>query len=167
MPITARGYPTPVDAPGVPNDVPGDLLALATAIDGDVSGLSAASQLKITTAQGVINTAESTTSTGFTNLATVGPDASVTPGPSGVVLVIAAADIDVTSGGTGIIGINQFLAADFNITGRVASAATETGLLIYRYVLQAGVAQNFRQVYATTAGTATFRRRRIIAISLP
>lgn len=160
--------PYPEDAPGVPNQVPLDIKALADATDGALG----TAQPTLLTGSGVINTTETKTGAGWNHLTTIGPQATVTVGASGRVLVIISADISSDTAGAGalmalaISGANT-AAEDANQAARGTQdgAHTTRERTLFFQGLAAG-ATTFTAKYFVTAGTGAFARRRLIAIAL-
>lgn len=118
-----------------------------------------------------VNTTETTTSTTFTDLATVGPSVTVTTGPSALVLVSSRLENSagssvyashVISGATTIAADDtNSLSADPGSGNRVraTSASFRSG------DLTAG-SNTFKMQYRTDTGTGTFAYRRIVVIPL-
>jgi hypothetical protein len=132
---------------------------------------------RMRTAAATIGTSESTTSTAFTDLTTVGPDVVFTAPPSGVVQIDTLCRANVDVAGNAALMSHQVLrnsdsavirdAADSNsAVTRGASNATMsnsdpiTGLT-------PGTQYRVRARYRATAGTATFLDRRVIVTPSP
>jgi hypothetical protein len=116
-----------------------------------------------------VTTGESTSSTSYTDLATVGPTVTVSTGTSALVFWCATANN--TTGfplvGYAVSGASTVSASDTQAANCVsASSATST---ISKFNLQTGLTAGtnvFTLQYKATSGTSTFQRRRIIVIPL-
>lgn len=140
----------------------------------DVSGLtpaaaSAAYVQKTDVDSAVILTSQSTTSTSFTDLATVGPVSTKHIGPSGRALVIVSAQQTNPTG----YAIMSFAAAGPTpvVASDDAALTTSTGAEVSadRATLVTGLAEGdytFTAKYRVPGGTGTFQRRRITVIPL-
>jgi hypothetical protein len=119
-----------------------------------------------------VATSETTASTTYTDLATVGPTQTVTIPASGKALVIVTA-LESTSNQSGIVftsfavsGASTVAATDaraLEVQGNNAVRASATSVVTG---LTPG-ANTFTAKYRTTAGTATFAARDIVVIPLP
>ena len=83
-------------------------------IPGTPAAESLLSQVSSGIAAGVVSTAQSTSSTTYTDLATVGPSATVTIRPSGKCLVVISAQIGFTIVGTRAGGAISYVASGAN-----------------------------------------------------
>lgn len=117
-----------------------------------------------------IFTDQSTTSTSFTDLATVGPAATVTIGANGLALVIWAAGIYTAAAqkyaGVAVSGANTVAASDNEALRN--DSASFVGIQ-ERSQLFTGLtpgSTTFTMKYRTASGTANFFSRRIIVIPL-
>jgi hypothetical protein len=121
---------------------------------------------------GTVGTSESTTSTAFTDLATVGPDVLVIAPPSGIVRIdtICRAQVDV-AGNAAIMSYQVLVDA----TSAVVRDASDSRAAVTRSSasvsmsnadiisgLAAGTQYRVRPRYRTGAGTSTFLDRRLI-----
>jgi hypothetical protein len=126
-------------------------------------------------ADGAVATSQSTSSTTYTDLGTVGPAATVTTGVSGKALVLLTAEIG--SGGNGIYsymgvavsGASTIAAADtaalYRLNGTVAVSQLVTAAVVITG-LTAG-SNTFTAKYRTSGGAAsTFLNRSIVVIAL-
>lgn len=170
-------YPEPTDkvADGalairnLAEDVDADLAA-------EVTRANAAYLAKDGLYSSLVATSESTTSTAFTDLATVGPSTDLTVGSSGRVLVILSAQMsNNTAGGLcqmglALTGANTVAVGDGGtqqLTFDSATAGQRHGAS--RAFLLSGLAAGlttFRAKYAVSTGTGTFLRRELIVIPL-
>ena len=115
-------------------------------------------------------TSQTTTSTSFTNLTTVGPEVTVEVKKSGVLLILWADEQYVsttnnTYSSIALSGANTLSASDTQslINGTTALFGAGTFLLL------TGLNQGSTTVtmkYRTTGGTATFRNRRMAVLAL-
>ena len=115
-----------------------------------------------------VDTSETTTSTSFTDLATPGPSAVMTTGPSALVMINCALSNSLTNTSS----------ASYEITGATTQASS-TSLAIQQSgtagaVLRMGVtnmqavtagSNTFNMQYLVSAGTGTFLRRRITVMA--
>ncbi len=121
---------------------------------------------------GEIITSQTTTSTSYTDLATVGPDATVEIGPSGCAIVMLTAQAMTNSNGVECymgfkVGGATSLSA--NDDQALASATRNTGDLPKTssvfWITGLTQGQNtFTAQYRTTSGTATFADRNLVVI---
>jgi hypothetical protein len=117
-----------------------------------------------------ITTSQSTTSTTYTDLATVGPSVTCVTGPSALVLFAARAEHN-TTGGIAIVSVEvsgaTTLAANddwaFNYEARAASSAQRQSSSELFTTLTPG-SNTFTVKYRTASGTATYEDRRITVI---
>ena len=112
---------------------------------------------------------QTTTSTTYTDLATVGPAVTVTAGGSALVMWSAELEND-TAGGASFVGVA--------VSGATTSAAADDHAMFYRtttagyiigmsYVYLQGLtagSNTFTLKYRVSAGTGTFRLRRLAVI---
>lgn len=119
----------------------------------------------------VIGTAESTTSTSYTDLTTVGPSLTLTTGANVMIFWTATVQHSVA---------NEAAYMSFDISGATTNAASDTWALAERQattgvgVKRAGVyffpvtagSNTFTAKYRTGSGTATFTNRQIFVIPL-
>jgi len=113
-------------------------------------------------ATAVVNAFESTSSTSFTDLATVGPSVTLVVGRSGMVRVSLRAQIDAASGLMSVDLSGQNVVAgsdDYAVYSTVSGFAFGTTFILTG--LRPG-ATTFKAVYRKTGGTPTFGRRGII-----
>jgi hypothetical protein len=144
-----------------------------TAASGEATGLKYAPGLELTT-QGLVSASETTTSTTYADLATVGPAATVTVGPSGRVLVILSAHLSGSAAADGVfmsyaISGATTVAAGDDVALHVVTQAATNGIKFAYIHLNTGLAAGpttWTAKYRITADTATFRYRRIIVIPL-
>lgn len=120
-----------------------------------------------------VDTSETTTSTSYTDLATVGPAVTVTVGDSGMVLVSVGAEMTPASSSDG--AFMSFAISGANTAAAVTATAVKvrdvSGTLAYsRDSLLTGLtagSTTFTGKYkSTNGGTTTFLNRRIWAIPL-
>lgn len=119
----------------------------------------------------IVETAQTTTSATYTDLATVGPTVTLTTGVRALVFINAEIEINSTTE----IGL-----ASFAVSGATTSAAIDGRSVNYQspvsghqmraatvntIALTAG-SNTFTMQYRTTGGTATFSRRRIQVLGL-
>lgn len=117
---------------------------------------------------------QTTTSTTYTNLATVGPSATCTVGTTGLVLVILYAAISNTNGSTAgymsveLSGAVSEAASDANSLAysSFASGAGHRGSAVIPMTPAGPGTITFTAKYRTDGGTATFGDRRIVVIPL-
>lgn len=123
---------------------------------------------------GEVLTAQATTSSTFTNLATVGPSITVNVGPNGILLIGCSAAVSNDTTGNGgamaldITGANT-IAADqsltgFGITYNGATDNSRTNLLVGLNAGSTTLVAKYRRYGG--GGTATFTNRRIWALPL-
>jgi hypothetical protein len=116
-----------------------------------------------------VATSQTTTSTAYADLATVGPSVTVTIGANGLALVIVGADqLD----GTGYC-VTSFVASGANTIAasdaRALINATNVEIAASKVILLTGLtpgATTFKLQYRVTAGTGTFLNRDIAVIPL-
>jgi hypothetical protein len=120
---------------------------------------------------GAVQTTESTTSTVYTDLATVGASAPATIGPSGRALIIISGRVsNNTAGQTSHISVAGpgLVAGDTTALSNLADAANS--LLIASHVFVAGGltvgAGTFTLKYRVTGGTGSFSQRRLAVIPI-
>jgi len=124
----------------------------------------------------VVNTNQTTTSSTYTDLATVGPEVTTTTGTS--VLIMITADLGDPANTAGLIR------ASFAVSGATTRAASDNEALIFagavvggtdpittgsRAVVITGLtagSNTFTMKYKTSAGTASFANRNIVVIPL-
>lgn len=140
---------------------------------------SAASQIFVSTAANVVAartptaalvaTSQTTTSTSFTDLTTVGPAVTVTTGTAAIVAVYCA---NTNSGSTSslmsyaVSGSSSIAAADsFSQGGAFGTAGGRTGATYIHTGLTAG-SNTFTAKYRVGSGTGTFVDRRLAVIPL-
>lgn len=115
-----------------------------------------------------IATTENTTSTSFTDLATVGPTVTTTTGPTALVLVTAQMSNNTTGvisrAGFDVSGATTLAAQDLLSLGYESGAANDSVQASYSIIL-AGLtsgSNTFTMKYKTqAAGTASFSNRRL------
>lgn len=114
-----------------------------------------------------VTTSQTTTSTSYTNLATVGPDVTVETGTIALVTLTSSMETNT---------LNAFTFVSYDVSGATTSSATDARALafihsvqnfgnrltaqFYQTGLTAG-SNTFRMRYRTTSGTATFANRTI------
>ena len=118
----------------------------------------------------VVATSQDTTSTSYTDLATVGPAVTVTTGPLALVVVRGA----ISNSGTGssrmsyeVSGASTQAAADAQCVGVFGTAGT--GVLGGDMSLATGLtagSNTFTAKYRVSSGTGTFSTRRILVFPL-
>lgn len=175
-------------------DAKGDLLAasgpdavarLGVGADGQVLTADAAAALGVkwaplpsgglTAPTSTVATSQSTTSTAFTNLATIGPVVTMTTPSSGSVFVVLTHDVGQSTSG-------QVSFAGFEVSGGTARAASTTQSLILVAAiagqggqfsgvfrvdgLAAGVSHTFTAKYRVSGGTGTFANRQLSVIPI-
>jgi hypothetical protein len=120
---------------------------------------------------GTVTTTESTTSTVYTDLATVGASATATIGPSGRAIIIISGRVsNNTTGQTSHISVAGpgLVAGDTTALSNLADAANS--LLIASHVFVAGGltvgAGTFTLKYRVTGGTGSFSHRRLAVIPI-
>jgi hypothetical protein len=125
---------------------------------------------------GLVVTTEGTTSSGYTDLATIGPTVSTTVGPSGRLLVALTANLrHSAAGGDAVMG--------FVMTGATSRAAFYADSLVFRSDSAGQLAQmshvevidslnpgdhtvQAKYRVDTLSGTATFSNRRLLVVPL-
>lgn len=121
---------------------------------------------------GVVNTSQTTTSTSYTDLTTLGPQASVVIGPSGNAIVSVTAEAMTNSNGVECymgFAISGATTVAANDDQALTSATRNTGDLpkssgtFWVSGLNQG-SHTFTAKYRTTSGTATFADRNITVI---
>lgn len=170
-------YPALTDDP----NVPADMQALAQAIEDEIERVDSNVSLVLGAAQAIttalVATNESTTSTSYTDLATVGPSVSVTTGTFAIVFFTAtawqasASTADnvmmsiAVSGATTSAAADSFALRDTNISG--IASARHFGTFVAYTTLTPGV-NTFTAKYRTTnAGNAANFGDRRIAVYAP
>ena len=114
-----------------------------------------------------VGTSETTTGTGYGDLATVGPSITATLG-GGAVLIIVSCKLKGDAAGTDVYAAVSGSA----ITPADSDAVQATGTAMRngaRGMVATGLSggsHTFKMVYKTSAGTGTFQQRRIILIPL-
>lgn len=116
-------------------------------------------------------TSESTTSTTYTNLATVGPAVTnVEVGQSGRVLITLTSSLSHASGGICVMGYEFSGATTGSASDSFAlSGSSPAGLRMSATYVQASLnpgMHTFTAKYRTNGGTATFAGRNIIVLPL-
>ena len=118
----------------------------------------------------IITTSQDTTSTSYTDLATVGPSVTVTTGPRALVVVRGA----ISNSGTGssrmsyeVSGASSVAATDSQCVGIFGTAGTGAlgGDMSLVTGLTAG-SNTFTAKYRVSSGTGTFSTRRILVFPL-
>lgn len=166
MGLTTRGYPYPEDAPTVPNDVPGDLLALAAAINADVGGLAASAQPRLVVASAVDDATYTSTSTAVVDLAGI-LSAPIVVGVTGMVLVLMSAQAFNSGAGQSsmfVVSNNGLIAAasrGFQVAGTDLVRATAHVL----HFSTPGTTVTYTAKHQVTSGTGTWSRRRLELIT--
>lgn len=119
-----------------------------------------------------VGTPQATTSTTFTDLATVGPTVTLTTGARALVLFAANEMNSVTNGASvmsvAVSGATTIAAADSNsatLNGITAANADSCASFIYFSALTPG-SNTFTCKYRVTSGTGTFSARSITVIPL-
>ena len=120
-------------------------------------------------ARETLATSETTTSTSFTDLATIGPDVTVTTGS--LALVIFGAE--QSNSGTGstrtsvdVSGASTIAAADIRsltLSGGTAGETIQASHAVFYDDLTPG-SNTFTMKYRVSSGTGTFSRRRLIVL---
>lgn len=165
---TSSVYSLPYPAGSDNNDVPGDLAALANAVDGTLADLVAL--LTPTTAQ--VLTSEATASTSFTDLSTPGPTVTKDTGTNALCIVSFQG---ATSSSTfsllatvQVSGASTVAAHDDNsasLSGSTTTGGTAAAVLLTG--LTPG-SNTFTLKYRNTSATsASYLRRRLTVIGLP
>lgn len=117
-------------------------------------------------------TAEGTTSTSYTDLATSGPAVTVTTGTRALVIITAQPEVNTTEAqGYATFAVSSattIAASDDNcLVETSATTADPYRMSVVRHVTTLNAGSNiFTMKYRTSAGTATFRRRQIIVMGL-
>ena len=174
--IDASDYNTPINT--IVNEINGELdnsnIASGAAIAGSklANGAITADKLALGGNVNSVATAESTTSTTYTDLATVGPAVTITVPSTGVVLVSMSAAMNIPSAeqaaragvaltGANTVAVDDGLALD---SQTIYSSASRTFLITG---LTAG-STTFTMKYSTTSSgsAAGFRRRSLSVIPL-
>lgn len=113
-------------------------------------------------------TSQTTTSTSFTDLATVGPQVTVTTGTQALIMWGAQIEnngTDFAIMSYGCTGATTFSAGDsFALSHRDAAAA---GRACMQHVYETGLSAGSNTItlkYRVTAGTGTFQRRRLVVL---
>lgn len=129
---------------------------------------------RLTAGLAEISTSEGTTSTSYTDLATVGPAVTVTVGASGVVMVIVSCRLFNGTGGSQS-------AMSYAISGATSQAASSTKALVFRsdsanqdlrasaMSVHTGLnpgATTFTAKYLVTSGSGTFAERALAVVPL-
>jgi hypothetical protein len=117
-------------------------------------------------AEGYVATSESTTSTTYVDLATVGPSASVVAPPSGQVLVnLSANSNNNTSGQTSWVSLSIAGSTPSDSAGIsfANTVAERKGAALLVGGLTPGTTYTFTMKYRVTGGTGAFNVRRIAA----
>jgi hypothetical protein len=124
------------------------------------------------TSGSVVNTAQSTTSNTYTDLATVGPSATVTIGPTGTAIVMLTAEAMTTSNGTECYMSFDAGGVTANDAQALVSATRNAGdtpnqsAIFWVTGLTQG-SNTFTAKYKTTGGvSATFENRNLIVIPI-
>ena len=114
-----------------------------------------------------VNVAESTASTSYTNLATVGP--TLTGISNGLYVVLFGCRISHSLGGSdaGLMSVqgNAVAASDTNAINSNATTQVGTNVAFQLHELRAN-SNTLTAKYRTTAGTATFDGRTMLAIKI-
>lgn len=130
--------------------------------------------IRSTLVSATVSTSESTASTTFTDLATVGPAVTTTVGTSGLILVILTSHVAVdTAGGFATMGVavsgattvatNEAYAVTYQA---YAINAAHQGSAVFPLVVNPG-SNTFTAKYHSTGGaTATFAARSITVVPL-
>lgn len=122
----------------------------------------------------VVDTAQTTASTSYTDLATAGPAVTVTIGSTGKALVTFSADMSNTNAAAenrmsyAVSGATTTAAADaisLNFVSPSAGTGGNSGMTVLLTGLNAG-STTFTAKYRVNAGTGTFQRRRLSATPL-
>lgn len=134
------------------------------------SGIVTASELDLDPAQQEITTDQTTTSTSYTDLATVGPAATVTVGPNGLLLVIWGAGIYTGSVkkdmSIALSGANTVAASDNYSVRRDGAAFDQTTSRAKLFTGLTAGSTTVTAKYKTASGTANFFSRHLLAIPL-
>ena len=138
---------------------------------------SAAHWVQVTPASANGTTSESTSSTTWTDLATVGPSVSITTGTKALVVFSAtcsnSSDTDGGAMSIAVSGATTLAAPAMNMYGfKVGSGGAQVSFAmvansVYITGLTAGVNTFKCQYEAITANTATFSQRSIYAVGIP
>lgn len=161
MPTTPRGFRYP--GLGEPPDGPAQIQALAEDVDTD---LSANFQPIVAAAGQAIATDQQTTSTSFTDLATIGPQVAGVVGASGRILVFAKCDMSAATGETALFdfaltGANT-AAGDLDRAIRYQSTIQESKTLVASVSgLNPGLTTVTLKHRSLLGGAASYRRRRL------
>lgn len=117
-----------------------------------------------------VDTAQTTTSTSYTDLSTAGPAVTVTIGANGLALVILGALIDNSTSGFSFIsfvasGANTIAAADNNAALHYNTNDSTVSRVILLTGLSAG-STTFTAKYKVNSGTGTFTYRTLAVVPL-
>jgi hypothetical protein len=124
--------------------------------------------------EALVNVNESTTSTAYADLATVGPDVTFTAPPSGIVLVVLSATIgNGTTGTGGWMGFERrqgttVVSTPFDSNALLISGYTARASAAYAWGgLTPGVSYTARAKYKSAGGAPSFLARRLTVIPSP
>jgi hypothetical protein len=140
--------------------------------DIDHTGLTGTGGAEFPTGNAKVATSQTTTSTSFVDLATVGPAVTVTVGASGEVeLRLASRMANSTANadcyvGVAISGASTVAATSLLIGGGAAGKLLRFGAATIITGLTPG-ATTFTMKYAVSAGTGTFETRELIVAAVP
>lgn len=116
-----------------------------------------------------VNTLETTTSTSYTDLTTVGPSVTLVTGTTAIVALSAGmrhSVADVAYMGVAVSGASTIAAADTQ-AAEVVGTSTITGALIFKITGLTAGSNTFKARYRTPSGTATYQNRNITVWALP
>lgn len=134
------------------------------------SGIVTASELDLDPASEVITTDQTTTSTSYTDLATVGPAATITIGANGLALVMFGAGLYTTAAqkqmSVAVSGATTTAANDNWAIRKDDATFTVTQSRSYLFTGLAAGSTTFTAKYKTASGTGNFFQRWLIAIPL-
>lgn len=140
----------------------------ATDPHGDRAYANSTALIRSEVQTGYVHAPETTTSTSFTDLATVGPSVTVNVGASGRVLIILGGRVDNSAAGNwSLMGVSTDLVGPSDSVSYVNVGVDES--TASHVVIAAGYPagpRTFTVKYRVTAGTGTFQFRRITAIPL-
>lgn len=146
--------------------------ALATTTGSIFATVSANQIAERIPAVAVVGTSETTTSTGYTNLATVGPSVTCTTGSSALVCIFAGvtnntagagAFASYTVSGASTIGGSDSRAVAYEPPSVAAATLSRAAFVGLANGLTPGV-NTFTLTYRASAGTATFDNRTLTVI---
>ena len=161
---STSGY-TELAAPAV---APDGVLTLP-AVAGTLATTADVAAAGITSDGSVQNASETTASTSFTDLATVGPSVTVTTGTKALVLIGAMRSNTISGGvslmGFAVSGASTIAASDANSVFQQGTVQESSSKAVYVDGLTAG-SNTFTAKYRATSGTGQFQYRQISVIDM-